>query len=248
VVPQVEPAATPEPFHWRQLDAPDFPGFVANLRSIGCPEATIRDIVTGELTEIYNQRTPEQPADAYHSSSPAFVEHIPAGGTTPAASDAPEIQQVLVEVLGTPKLENDTVMAAPAVASTQAATSPVTDVADIPAAFLVGNAPGQSLAGTTELSTTVKDSSLTPETVEQLTRMRNDFANAVADSGGETSGYTYSSASAGMSSVSPGDYYRRWLKAKRDSDEVFSSIYGGDALISAQQQALIEASAQQAAK
>src|SRR5688572_24157112 len=43
-------------FHWSQLDSPDFRTFVRNLRGIGCPEATIRDIVAGELADIYAEK------------------------------------------------------------------------------------------------------------------------------------------------------------------------------------------------
>jgi hypothetical protein len=37
------------PFHWSQLESKnDYRIYVANLRAIGCPEATIRDIVNGD--------------------------------------------------------------------------------------------------------------------------------------------------------------------------------------------------------
>ena len=54
--PASQPEAEAAAFQWKQLDSPDFVTYVANLRRIGCPEATIRDIVDGELREIYVQR------------------------------------------------------------------------------------------------------------------------------------------------------------------------------------------------
>jgi hypothetical protein len=45
------PATSPAPaaFHWSQLESTDYRTYVANLRSIGCPEQTVRDIVTADL-------------------------------------------------------------------------------------------------------------------------------------------------------------------------------------------------------
>jgi len=51
------PQASPEPFHWSNLEATDFPTYIANLRSIGCPEPTIRDIITADVeASIYASR------------------------------------------------------------------------------------------------------------------------------------------------------------------------------------------------
>ena len=50
------PAPSTAPFNWRQLESPDFPTFIVRLRAIGCPETTLRDIVKGELDEIYAER------------------------------------------------------------------------------------------------------------------------------------------------------------------------------------------------
>lgn len=40
-------------FRWNQLESPDYPVYIANLRSIGCPEETIKDIVLAELNKLY---------------------------------------------------------------------------------------------------------------------------------------------------------------------------------------------------
>ncbi len=49
VSPQTESA----PFRWHQLDSPDYHVYVKNLRAIGCPEATLRAIVTGDVDAVY---------------------------------------------------------------------------------------------------------------------------------------------------------------------------------------------------
>jgi hypothetical protein len=44
-------APKPEPFRWSQLEATDYPTYVGNLRAIGCPEQTLRDIITADVDE-----------------------------------------------------------------------------------------------------------------------------------------------------------------------------------------------------
>lgn len=59
-----EPAAPPEPptvekvvvvtnqFRWAQLESEDYKTYIARLRSIGCPEQTIRDIIIADLDKL----------------------------------------------------------------------------------------------------------------------------------------------------------------------------------------------------
>ena len=44
-----------EPFHWSQIEAEDYQTYIENLRSIGCPEETIRDLVKQDLDQHYDQ-------------------------------------------------------------------------------------------------------------------------------------------------------------------------------------------------
>ena len=45
-----------EPFHWSQIESNDYKTYVKNLRDIGCPEETIRDLVKQDLDKFYDQR------------------------------------------------------------------------------------------------------------------------------------------------------------------------------------------------
>lgn len=56
-----EPPAQSElkPFHWSQIESPDYRVYVANLRSIGCPELTIRDIVSADVDNLYSEKRQE---------------------------------------------------------------------------------------------------------------------------------------------------------------------------------------------
>ena len=53
-------------FTWQDIESPDFATYVANLRQIGCPEQTIRDILIAEVNTLYSRKravelvTPEQ--------------------------------------------------------------------------------------------------------------------------------------------------------------------------------------------
>ena len=43
-------------FHWSSIESADYKAYVANLRSVGCPESTIRDIVLTDLMKYYAGR------------------------------------------------------------------------------------------------------------------------------------------------------------------------------------------------
>jgi len=49
----------PSPFHWSQLESVDYRTYVNNLREIGCPEATLKAIVTADVDAVYRQRSRE---------------------------------------------------------------------------------------------------------------------------------------------------------------------------------------------
>jgi hypothetical protein len=49
------PAGAAPSFHWRQLESTDYPTYIANLRAIGCPELTIRDIIIADVRAHFRQ-------------------------------------------------------------------------------------------------------------------------------------------------------------------------------------------------
>ena len=67
--PAQSPLAT---FSWSQVESADYKQYIANLRSINCPEQTIRDIILADINKLYAARedplkakpkpTPENPA------------------------------------------------------------------------------------------------------------------------------------------------------------------------------------------
>ena len=53
-------------FSWREVESADYPTYVANLRDIGCPEQTIRDIIIADINTLFARKlatelvTPQQ--------------------------------------------------------------------------------------------------------------------------------------------------------------------------------------------
>jgi len=41
---------------WRSIESGDYPTYIANLRAIGCPEETIRDIILADVNKLYASR------------------------------------------------------------------------------------------------------------------------------------------------------------------------------------------------
>lgn len=190
-------------FQWSQLDSPDFATFVKNLRGIGCPEPTIRDIVRGELTEIYAEKRQK-----------------PGTGLPQAELQRLDMEQaqLMAQLMSAPDGH------APASKASTAASFTNNPAFGIPAAFLVGNtASTATKAGT--LPTTVDDPTLEPTMAAQLDRMRSQFAQ------------TLERETHGADPASP-LYQQRWLKVQRDQDEFFSSMYGGDAFVRVQLEAM----------
>ena len=46
-------------FDWQQVESEDYRAYIANLRSIGCPEETIRDIIKADVDKLYDSKLDE---------------------------------------------------------------------------------------------------------------------------------------------------------------------------------------------
>ncbi len=44
------------PFDWRTVESGDYRQYITNLRNLGCPEKTIRDIIIADVNDLYRQR------------------------------------------------------------------------------------------------------------------------------------------------------------------------------------------------
>jgi len=50
------PAAPEKSFDWRMVESEDYRKYIANLRAIGCPEETIRDIIIADVNKLFASR------------------------------------------------------------------------------------------------------------------------------------------------------------------------------------------------
>jgi hypothetical protein len=57
----------PEPFDWRKVESEDYRQYIANLRAVGCPEQTVRDIIIADVNALFEARRRSllQPADEF---------------------------------------------------------------------------------------------------------------------------------------------------------------------------------------
>jgi hypothetical protein len=50
---------TGQAFGWQMVESEDYRKYIANLRAIGCPEETIRDIIVADVNKLFDQRKKE---------------------------------------------------------------------------------------------------------------------------------------------------------------------------------------------
>ena len=72
IAQSISKRASPSAFHWSQIESPDYATFIANLRNIGCPETTIRDIIAADIHDTFHtmkhQLTPNR-SDKFWTAS-----------------------------------------------------------------------------------------------------------------------------------------------------------------------------------
>ncbi len=51
-----EPIKVIQQIDWRVVESEDYKKFIANLRSIGCPEETIKDIIVADVNKLYDSK------------------------------------------------------------------------------------------------------------------------------------------------------------------------------------------------
>ena len=61
--PAAAVSTNPPAFHWSALESPDYAVYAANLRTVGCPERTLRDILLPDIEKLYSGREEQLEAD-----------------------------------------------------------------------------------------------------------------------------------------------------------------------------------------
>src|SRR2546425_12808899 len=54
--PQLVVARQATTFDWRQVESPDYKEYILNLRAVGCPEKTIKEIITADVSDLFSAR------------------------------------------------------------------------------------------------------------------------------------------------------------------------------------------------
>jgi hypothetical protein len=56
VASEKRPGRSIRSFDWREIESADYRQYIANLRAVGCPEQTIRDIILADLNQVFAER------------------------------------------------------------------------------------------------------------------------------------------------------------------------------------------------
>jgi hypothetical protein len=56
-------------FNWSELESENYRTYITNLRRIGCPEQTIRDIITADVASLYGSRRTRLESDSVQSQN-----------------------------------------------------------------------------------------------------------------------------------------------------------------------------------
>jgi hypothetical protein len=71
-VPALPEIILPEGFSWDSIESRDYKQYIANLRAIECPEATIRDIIVADINKLYEPReAPLRVQNLYAAGGPS---------------------------------------------------------------------------------------------------------------------------------------------------------------------------------
>jgi len=210
---QVKPEST-STFKWSQIESEDYNVYVNNLRAIGCPEVTIRRIVTAELTENYSKSSPADSARQIQSGIDSDISKSEISKSMPGA-----VAEAVSAIFHETPVSNQAPMRTPAQvrkerladqpasyplafrATPQVSSSAVTNthaLGNSPAPNTVGNQPSGSTEGT----------AATAAAVDQI---KKDFVQQL----GETT-------------QNPADpiYHKKWISAQSIADQRLRALVG----------------------
>ena len=96
-------------FNWSQVESSDYRTYIANLRGIGCPEQTIRDIITADVDSQYASRreTIEQKLTGHAVAERPALENGLRAMRKEEASLIAELLGAPTSVIGTPSVAAD---------------------------------------------------------------------------------------------------------------------------------------------
>ena len=113
--PGPAPASGGHQFDWRLVESEDYRKYIANLRAIGCPEETIRDIIVADVNKLYESRrkTLAGPKKKFEFWKPGAMMGAAPDPAVTAKERAlnKEKRALLAELLGTPPDDKPDILA-----------------------------------------------------------------------------------------------------------------------------------------
>ncbi len=192
-----------KPFRWSQLESTDYRIYIANLRGIGCPELTVRDIITADLDGLYAPKR-----EALRGKLPA------AGGSTTAGMALQRQTEAGLAALRSEEAATLATLLGPA-----PTTSPVATDSD--SAPVVAAAPRRNAEAAVSMPLVFQDVDLSAlklneRQIRALADMRQSFMDEV-----------------GGPDQDPNDpgYRERWLKAQPEIDASMRGMIGANAFL-----------------
>jgi hypothetical protein len=85
---QTNPGGDSRPFHWSQLYSSDYHVYVKKLRAIGCPEPTLRAIVTADVDSVYQIITSRLEHTLAGLATNSWSAQLASANSEPALRDA----------------------------------------------------------------------------------------------------------------------------------------------------------------
>jgi hypothetical protein len=86
-------------FNWSQIESANYRTYIANLRGIGCPERTIRDIITADVDTIYAERREELRHRQQAQSKSALAESLSRRSLDSGLEELADEEKQLLKIL-----------------------------------------------------------------------------------------------------------------------------------------------------
>jgi hypothetical protein len=215
-LPPISNPAQSEPFRWNQLYATDYHVYVKNLRAIGCPEPTLRAIVSKDVHSVVQQKVDE--LEKKISSAAAGSWSLQFGSRTNVEAWKAELQSLPDE---------ETVMLADYLGDSVATSPP--DSASKPSGAAVAREPISIplIAEPVDLAALNLDQSQ----LQAISDLRQSFMQKIGGPNQDANDPAYQA---------------RWRAAQTETDDLMQGLLGNEAYENYQSQALAKALAKTA--
>ena len=203
VPPDPVPLDRREPFHWSQLESTDYHVYVQNLRAAGCPEPTVRAIVTADVNRHYDAQYQQLAGELTALATNSWFMQLASNSVEQSLRE--QLQQLpgeedaeIADLLGWKPAPAVEVAAPASPASTAQVPRPQAQPTDIVMPLIFQNVDPQNL-------------NLSPDQIQAIANLRQEFWDQI-----------------GGPNQDPNDpaYRERWEKAQPEMDSMLRGMIG----------------------